>query len=60
MADALGDAISSKGTIENRKSRLEEADSANQKVAESVLRSAFDSFRKEHAVDSDDREIGVR
>ena len=54
MADALGDAISSKGTIENRKSRLEEADSANQKVAESVLRSAFDSFRKEHAVDSDD------
>lgn len=54
MADVLGDAISGKDTIENRKSNLEKAELANQKIAESISDSAENSFQKKHASDSDE------
>lgn len=54
MADVLGDAISGKGTIDDRKSNLEKAERANQKIAESISDIAADSFRRKHAFDSDE------
>lgn len=54
MADALGDVISGKGSIENRKSILEKAELANRKIDESISDNAADAFRRRHASDSDE------
>lgn len=54
MTQALGDVISGKGTIENRKSKLEKAELSNRKIADSISNIAADSFQRKHTFDSDE------